>query len=62
MSDLRVVVRESMFVLDGGLDAELPTGSGGPVLAGPEAVFIAAEWQLMPRRWFKSAGRGGREL
>lgn len=30
-----------MFVLDGGHEAELPLGSGGPVLAGPEAIFIA---------------------
>ena len=31
---------ESMFILDGGLDAELPAGAGGPILAGPEAIFI----------------------
>lgn len=30
-----------MFVLDGGEEATLPDGSGGPVLAGPEAVFVA---------------------
>jgi hypothetical protein len=30
-----------MFVLDGGLDAELPDASDGPVLAGPEAIFVA---------------------
>ena len=30
-----------MFILDGGLDAELPSGSGGPILAGPEAIFVA---------------------
>lgn len=41
MDDLRIEVHESMVVLDGGLDAELPEGSGGPVLAGPEAVFVA---------------------
>lgn len=31
-----------MLILDGGPDAELPPGSGGPVLAGSEAIFIGA--------------------
>jgi hypothetical protein len=30
-----------MFILDGGVDAELPGGSKGPVIAGPEAIFVA---------------------
>ena len=30
-----------MFILDGAVDAQLPSGSGGPVLAGPEAIFVA---------------------
>ena len=30
-----------MFILDGGPDSELPTGSGGPVLAGRGAIFVA---------------------
>ena len=30
-----------MFILDGGLDSQLPSGSGGPVLAGPEAIYVA---------------------
>lgn len=30
-----------MVILDGGPDALLPDGSGGPVLAGDEAIFIA---------------------
>lgn len=30
-----------MFILDGGADAELPSGPAAPVLAGPEAVFVA---------------------
>lgn len=34
-------LRESMMILDGGAGAELPDGKGGPVLAGPEAIFIA---------------------
>lgn len=41
MSELELAARESMFVLDGGDEAHLPDGSGGPVLAGPEAVFVA---------------------
>ena len=34
-------VRESMMILDGGEGSALPDGKGGPVLAGPEAIFIA---------------------
>ena len=30
-----------MIVLDGGPDAKVPSGSGGPILAGPEAIFVA---------------------
>jgi hypothetical protein len=30
-----------MFILDGGREAGLPSGSAGPILAGPEAIFIA---------------------
>lgn len=41
MEALRVEAREGMFVFDGGPDAQLPIGSGGPVLAGPEAIFVA---------------------
>lgn len=41
MDQLRLEVNESMIVVDGGPDAELPPGSGGPVLAGPEAIFVA---------------------
>ena len=41
MADVQVRARESMFILDGGVDAQLPAGSGGPVLAGPEAIFVA---------------------
>ena len=41
MSEVEVRANESMFILDGGLDAELPAGSGGPILAGPEAIFVA---------------------
>lgn len=40
MSELALNVHESMVILDGGRDAELPDGSGGPILPGPEAVFI----------------------
>jgi hypothetical protein len=40
VDDVQIEARESMFILDGGLDADLPAGSGGPVLAGPEAIFI----------------------
>lgn len=41
MADVEIRINESMFVLDGGPDAELPAGSGGPILAGPEAIFVA---------------------
>lgn len=41
MAELRIEAHESMFVLDGGPDAALPDGSGGPILAGPEALFVA---------------------
>jgi hypothetical protein len=41
VADVEIRVNESMFILDGGLDAELPAGSGGPILAGPEAIFVA---------------------
>lgn len=34
---------ESMFIVDGGVNAELPSGSGGPVLAGPKAIFVAGQ-------------------
>jgi len=30
-----------MLILSGSIEATLPDGSGGPVLAGPEAIFIA---------------------
>jgi hypothetical protein len=33
-------LNESMLILDGGLLSDLPEGSGGPLLAGPEAIFI----------------------
>lgn len=39
--DVQIQARETMFILDGGDGAELPSGSGGPVLAGPEAIFVA---------------------
>lgn len=41
METLRIVAHQSMFILDGGPEADLPPGSGGPVLAGPEAIFVA---------------------
>jgi len=42
MTELQTLrLRESMVILDGGAGAALPDGKGGPVLAGPEAVFIA---------------------
>ena len=41
MSDVQIQARETMFILDGGVGAELPSGSGAPVLAGPEAIFVA---------------------
>jgi hypothetical protein len=41
VTDIDLTVAESMFVLDGGPDALLPDGSGGPVLAGDEAIFVA---------------------
>lgn len=39
--EIELRAAESMFVLDGGPEAELPSGSGGPILAGPEAIFVA---------------------
>jgi hypothetical protein len=39
--EVQIQARESMFIFDGGLDAELPAGSGGPVVAGPKAIFVA---------------------
>jgi hypothetical protein len=41
VDDVALNVRESMLIVDGGPDSELPRGSGGPVLAGPEAIFVA---------------------
>ena len=41
MTGVEISARESIFILDGGADAELPAGSGGPVLAGPQAIFVA---------------------
>jgi hypothetical protein len=41
VSGLELTAHESMFIIDGGVEARLPEGSGGPVLAGPEAIFIA---------------------
>jgi hypothetical protein len=41
MDPFRVEAFESMFIVDGGPEASLPPGSGGPILAGPEAIFIA---------------------
>ena len=40
MAEVALKVRESILILDGGPDAELPPGSGGPILAGPEAIFV----------------------
>lgn len=33
-------LNESMLILDGGPMSDLPEGSGGPIVAGPEAIFI----------------------
>lgn len=41
MTALQLQVCASMLILDGGPDAALPVGSGGPILAGTEAIFIA---------------------
>jgi len=41
VDEARLTVRESMVIVDGGEHAELPGGSGGPVLAGDEAIFVA---------------------
>jgi hypothetical protein len=40
-TEVQIQARETMFILDGGADAALPSGSSAPVLAGPEAVFVA---------------------
>jgi hypothetical protein len=41
VKEVMVNARETMFVLDGGPDAHLPQESGGPVVAGPQAIFVA---------------------
>jgi hypothetical protein len=33
-------LEQSMLIADGGPSSTLPEGRGGPVLAGPEAIFI----------------------
>jgi hypothetical protein len=38
---VEIEARETIFILDGGADAELPSGAGAVVVAGPEAIFVA---------------------
>lgn len=41
VNEIDLTINVSMFVLDGGPNALLPSGSGGSILAGGEAVFVA---------------------
>jgi hypothetical protein len=59
MDALRFSVHESMFILDGGPAAQLPRGSGGPVLAGPEAVFVAGRVESDAPTLFRIGQPGG---
>lgn len=59
MDELRLEVRVSMFVLDGGPNAALPEGSGGPILAGREAIFVAGRVELDAPTIFRVGAPGG---
>jgi hypothetical protein len=60
MSDvLQIAANESMFILDGGPNAGLPSGSGGPVLAGPEAIFVAGRVAVDAPTVLRVGGPGG---
>lgn len=58
-NSIQISVYESMFIVDGGSGAALPAGAGGPILAGPEAVFIAGRVEYDAPTLFRVGSDGG---
>lgn len=56
----RISAHESLFIVDGGRDAELPQGSIEPVLAGPEAIVMAGRVACDAPTLFRVASRDSR--
>jgi hypothetical protein len=59
VTEVRIQARETMFVLDGGADAELPSGSGAPIVACPEAIFVAGRVAADAATLVRIGSRGG---
>lgn len=59
MNPFNTEVHQSMFIVDGGPDAELPPGTRVPVLAGPEAIFVAGRIEFDAPTVFRMGPTGG---